>query len=433
MPFHRLLKRQLRKSGYPEPEHITDPQFKALLERINVSYYENDEERYTNERANEISSKEMQKLYEQLQRSSESALSAERDKLNRILKNIGYGLLVLDVNDTIIEVNDASLILLKCAAHQLIGRALQDIVVALEPSVNDGNAFTSVPAKLGVTEQSISSFALTKTPLDVANPHHGAVIIFYDISTELQQKAKLIDAKNEAQKANAAKSEFLSRMSHELRTPLHAILGFTQLLDMDSVGFTKLQRDNVAKVDKAGKHLLELINELLDFSRIEAGKITLSIQSIGLADVLSDCLKIVNQQAQSRDIHIDNQLQDMALRVSADALRLKQIFINLLSNAVKYNRVAGTICVSSQVNADSTVTISVSDQGAGMTEAQQALLFSDFQRLDQDGKTEGTGIGLVIAQKLALMMKGKIWLESTPDVGSTFYLSLPLAANNQGE
>jgi|GEM_PF-589139 len=242
----------------------------------------------------------------------------------------------------------------------------------------------------------------------------------------LQRTLELSVAMAEAERANMAKSEFLSRMSHELRTPLNAILGFGQLLELEKLPDD--QGDNVHEVLHAGRHLLELINEVLDLARIESGKFTISLEPLALQAMIEDCLALIRPQAEARGIEIDAAGNDCRWQVRADRTRLKQVLLNLLSNAIKYNSSRGRLSVTCVAQGDH-VQIRVSDTGAGLTPEQLARLFKPFERLDADSTgIEGTGIGLALSKRLVEMMDGEIGVESTPGIGSTFWLSLAMAA-----
>ena len=249
-----------------------------------------------------------------------------------------------------------------------------------------------------------------------------------DLSETLQlREAERV--RDHAEAANRAKGEFVARMSHELRTPLNAILGFAQLLERDdSSPLAHHQRDWLGRAQKAGWHLLAMINDVLDLARVEQGQLTVSIEQVDVTESVELSLSMVEEAAARRGITLHRALQPDAQLVKADAVRLRQILINLLSNAVKYNREKGLVRISSRRIGDSQIEIQVSDTGSGMDDAQLGALFQPFNRLgrEQSG-IEGNGIGLVIARRLAELMGGSLRADSEPGVGSCFTLCLAVA------
>ena len=253
--------------------------------------------------------------------------------------------------------------------------------------------------------------------------------ITQDVTEEKEAERKLLEAKEEAQKANQAKSEFLSKMSHELRTPLNAILGFAQLEIMkgernDNGGDDK-RLGNIQQIQTSGEHLLALINEVLDLSRIESGTMSFSLEPINvnslLDEIYSQCKSLGEQYAVSL---IYNQQNDLdPVYINSDRTRLKQVLLNLLSNGIKYNKSGGVTQLVLQKFPENTVRISIKDQGQGIAEDQVSRLFTPFDRLDaEQTEIEGTGIGLAIAKQLTEAMGGKVGVESKVNVGSEFYI-----------
>jgi signal transduction histidine kinase/CheY-like chemotaxis protein len=264
----------------------------------------------------------------------------------------------------------------------------------------------------------------------------GAVLVFRDVTerNRLDQELKgknveLERARSLAEKSNQAKSEFLSSMSHELRSPLNAILGFSQLLESDSPPPNPIQMQSIQQISKAGWHLLKLINEVLDLTRIESGRVPLSPEPVSLAEVLLECQGMVEPQAQQRGIQLLFPHFDLPYFVRADRTRLKQIIINLLSNAIKYNNEQGSVDVSCDQVSLGRIRVSIRDTGAGLSAGQLAQLFQAFNRLGQEaGGEEGTGIGLVVAKRLVELMGGVIGVESTVGLGSLFWFELSSVA-----
>ena len=240
-----------------------------------------------------------------------------------------------------------------------------------------------------------------------------------------QHSYRVHEAKEEADRANRAKSEFLSRISHELRTPLNAILGFGQLLERQNP--TDTQRMRLHHITAAGHHLLKLINEVLDISRIEAGNLQLSLEPVCIADVLPETLDLIRPLATERAIRLSMASDlDSSAFVLADCQRFKQVLLNLLSNAVKYNSDKGKVTISCNSSGKDTLRIVISDTGIGIPGEKLARLFTPFDRLGaEQSKVEGTGLGLALSQRLMQAMGGTIGAESTLGQGSTFWVELP--------
>lgn len=234
-------------------------------------------------------------------------------------------------------------------------------------------------------------------------------------------------AKSFAEKANLAKSDFLSGMSHELRTPLNAILGFTQLLETGTPTPTPTQQRNLEQILKAGWYLLDLINEILDLALIESGKATLSLEPVALAEVMLECRAMVDPQAQKRGIVMTYPQFELPYFVSADRTRVKQVLINLLSNAIKYNKPEGSVTLEYQPIPPGSIRINVRDTGKGLAAEQLLQLFQPFNRLGKEtGAEEGTGIGLVVTKRLVELMGGSIGADSSVGAGSVFWFELSL-------
>lgn len=247
-----------------------------------------------------------------------------------------------------------------------------------------------------------------------------------DITQLKLAEERVLKAKEVAEKANQAKSEFLSSMSHELRTPLNAILGFAQLFDLEK-NLTNDQRSNIAEIKKAGEHLLQLIGDVLDLAKIEAGKMTFSLEKVAPVRILEECQTLFMSQARGRGITLKleaNGFEDQTIK--ADGVRLKQVLINLIGNAIKYNRDSGcvTIQCSSADNGD--FLIAIKDTGIGIAADMQNDLFQPFNRLGAEGSSiEGSGVGLVITKQLVEQMGGCLGFSSEEGVGSKFWVQFP--------
>ncbi|MDV7338365.1 PAS domain S-box protein [Terasakiella sp. A23] len=242
-----------------------------------------------------------------------------------------------------------------------------------------------------------------------------------------ERSRELITARDEAEQANRAKTEFLSSMSHELRTPLNGILGFAQLLEMGKKdALSDLQKDYVKHILKAGHHLLGLISEILDLAKIESGKMAMETAEVDLKEVIHESIVLVTNIADERHITINNFIGKEELIVCGDKIRVKQAIVNLLSNAIKYNRDRGEVSITAQETEDRMIALTISDTGMGISDDQMKDLYTPFNRLGVEGQNiEGSGIGLTITKKLMDMMGGSIRVSSEEGVGSRFSLFFP--------
>ncbi|MDH5393482.1 MAG: response regulator [Gammaproteobacteria bacterium] len=396
---------------------------------------------------------------------SQSNLVALNDKLELLVNDRTHSLelseskqrtILKAIADAIITINEHGLIeTFNPAAENIFGYLSQEVLgknvaMLLQENEQQKSDHLSVDSSLSVTQvinktrylngkhknASLFPLELNVTPVQSASSL-GFVGIFRDITERRKAEDTLINAREEAEQANLAKSQFLSSMSHELRTPMNAIIGFSQLLKMDEImPLSDLQSENVDEILKASEHLLQLINEVLDLSRVESGRIDLSIETVVLADVISESLRLVKPLAENRGINISlhhsgtettiSKLSQYGDAVCADRTRLIQVFLNLLTNAVKYNKENGTIVISYEKLKNQRTRVNFTDSGTGLTTEEQAQLFIAFNRLGKNqAEVEGTGIGLVITKKIIELMHGDIGVSSKAGEGSTFWIELP--------
>jgi len=264
--------------------------------------------------------------------------------------------------------------------------------------------------------------------------HRAVVTVRLETELTVRKRAEtdLRAAKNEAERANQAKSEFLSSMSHELRTPMNAILGFAQMLQLETRNpLTGRQKERVDNIMQGGNHLLELINDVLDLAKVEADELELHLEDVAANAIVADCVSLTMPLAEPLRITMDDQLSDGAeVRLRTDPIRLRQVLINLISNAIKFNREGGNVTIAGEAISGSRYRISVKDTGIGIPEGDHEVVFQMFQRLEAEPSVakEGTGIGLTVSKLLAERIGGEIDFESEEGVGSTFWVDLPMAA-----
>ena len=348
-------------------------------------------------------------------------------------------IMTTDPSGIITDVNKQMEVLTGCTRDELIGAPFKNYFTDPE------KAETSI--KLVLSEKKVTNYELTARARDGKETvvSYNAMT-FYDRDRKLQgvfaaarditerkhldqvlqeKNVELESSKSIAEKANLAKSEFLSSMSHELRSPLNAILGFAQLMESESPLPTPAQKESIAQILRAGWHLLKLIDEILDLAKVESRQVPLSKEPVSLAEVMLECQGMIEPQAQQRGIRMTFPELDIPYFVLADRTRVKQVLINLLSNAIKYNKQGGTVEVCCSEGATGYIRVSIRDTGAGLDPEQIAQLFQAFNRLAQEGGgEEGTGIGLVVAKRLVELMGGVIGVESTVGVGSVFWFEL---------
>jgi PAS domain S-box-containing protein len=379
------------------------------------------------------------KLVEAEQKKLDQRLRDQQFYTRSLIESNIDALMTTDPRGIITDVNKQMEALTGCTRDELIGAPFKNYFTDPERA--------EAAIKLVLSEKKVTDYELTARARDGKKTEvsynattfydrdrtlQGVLAVARDVTERKRNEEALREtnialesAKSAAEEANLAKSEFLSNMSHELRSPLNAILGFAQLMESATPLPTDFQKESIAQILQAGWHLLKLINEILDLAVIESGKVSLSAESVSLAEVMSECQAMMEPQAQQRGIGMSFPQFDNPFFVSADRTRLKQIVINLLSNAIKYNKERGTVLVECATSAPGLTRISVKDTGAGLSPEKLAQLFQPFNRLGQEvGGVAGTGIGLVVTKRLAELMGGVLGVESTAGEGSVFWCEL---------
>ncbi len=379
-------------------------------------------------------------------RRAQLGLEASRARYFDLYDLAPVGYCTLDEAGLILEANLTAATLLGVPRSALVKRALMRFIAR-----TDQDIYFLCLKKLTETHQPQSCELQLLTPdsatfwasLSVSEGEREGVAVQRVMVSDIS-KRKLLDqalqaanaelerARSVAEKASLAKSEFLSSMTHELRSPLNAILGFAQLMEMDGSGPTPEQKENLGQILKAGWSLLELVNEVLDLSAVESGKVTLSIEPSSIGEVLADCKALIEPLVRKSGIQVAYPVLEKPCHVAADYSRLKQVLMNLLSNAIKYNRPGGSVAVTVELSNASLVRVSVTDTGAGLSAGKVAQLFQAFNRLGQESTaTAGTGIGLMLSKRLVELMGGAIGARSTEGEGSVFWVEFNRAAPTQ--
>ena len=369
-------------------------------------------------------------------REAEQALLESEERTRAILRTANDAFVGVDMGGRIVHWNEQAERTFGWQREEAIGRILADTIVPEWQRRAHNRGFTrrlaadprqalSRRLEVKALRRDGTEFPVELTIWTSGGEGHRTFNAFVrDITEQKRAEALIRQAKDEAERANQAKSDFLSRMSHDLRTPLNAVLGFAQLLGADDLG--EAQLECVQQILRGGKHLLELINEVLDIARIEAGHLSLSPEPVGVRDIVRHAVELVSPLAAARGIALvadDAALPDCA--VLADRQRLSQVLLNLLSNAVKYNRPGGSVTLSLDQRAGGRCRINVRDTGAGIAPEKLKLLFRPFERLGAETTAiEGTGLGLTLSRGLAEAMGGSLGVLSEVDRGSTFWVEL---------
>lgn len=441
--MHSLLARQLRQAGFMYNELPTDiAAWQKFLERISHFYVNAERDRELYERGvvmpvsiPHVEEKPELPTYYHDNVELHAVISAMRNSIC-VFNDKGKLVFSNPAAEHYLEAPQATLQQSDLIERFDLHNKEENSLISTEMLIQRllaGQSFRDSNAILHQREKDLP-VACEFNPIKESNTIVGFVLLFIDISELKNIESDLIAARDAAENASKAKSQFLSSMSHELRTPMNAILGYSELLKEDlhealeefNEDYIDEMQQYVGNILQAGWHLLGLINKVLDLTRIEAGKLEVSIEKVELVDLVKECVSIVNPLAEKREIEIDNQTEAMPPQDALiDRARLKQVIINLLSNAVKYNKEQGEIKITLSHPDNEHLCLAVADTGIGLSKEQQEKIFEPFTRLSGLNLIEGTGIGLTITKRLLEIMDGQIHLESEEGEGTTFYVTLP--------
>lgn len=367
---------------------------------------------------------------------TERALKEKTERVRSILDTVVDGIITINAKGKIQTVNPAALKMFGYEAHELIGQNIK--ILMPNPYQKNHDKFLENYAKTGEKniigvgrevqgkrkngevfpiELAVSEMSVSDEPMFTG--------VVRDITTRKHSEMALIDAKEQAEKASKAKSEFLSSMSHELRTPLNAILGYSQMIQYDSQ-VTDSVKKNTVEIYQAGEHLLTLINEVLELSHIETGNLELDMELCDVSYAIGQAISLMKPLAEKHNVILNCECLCVGWGVTVDKRRFKQIFLNLVSNAIKYNREHGEVTISCEFMKGNRLAIIVSDTGLGISETKLANIFKPFDRLGEEfGDIEGTGIGLTITKQLVEMLGGSLSIQSKLGKGSQFKVIFP--------
>jgi PAS domain S-box-containing protein len=456
--LNRLLVRQLRRLGLSEPGAVPGPEaWQQLLQAVSRTYASAEEDRYLLERSLDLSSREMLALNENLRQASETRLAAERDRIASVLAALSDGLCVLDSEGAVVSANAAAQALLGADEAALRGQTVLtrfrlhtveggDAVasrVALGFVVGMGQTLRYDRSMLLQPGGEARPVACILTPLSVRGELRGAVFVFRDETDARQAERELmrtsealVEARDRALRASRTKSVFLANMSHELRTPLNAILGYSELLEEEAdQGNTAVAQD-AGRIRAAATHLLQLINDILDVSKIEAGKMRLECEEFPVAALVDSVVSTVTTLVRRGSNQLEVDCPAEVGTMIADRTKLGQALMNLLSNAAKFTRL-GTIRLVARreleagtpwlgVAARQWLVFSVTDTGIGIAPERFEELFVPFSQVgDANQSKGGTGLGLTITREYCRMMGGDVSVRSEPGNGSCFTVRVP--------
>jgi PAS domain S-box-containing protein len=435
---HPMLDQLLRRAGASAAEPPTPATWHALMGLWNQMLHEADQERDALERSIEIASRDMQRLYQDLKRKTDSERVEQEAIMRATLESAIEGILVSDNAHRVIAVNKRFAELARLPESALATRDRRALVAAALEVVNSAEAVAPRIEALHQTDATLRDelelrdgsvidwfSAPVRTP---DGTKVGRVAFFRDVTAERHAHLELERAREAAEAASQAKSLFLANMSHELRTPLNAVIGLADLLLLEGDPLVDRQREYLEGIATSGRHLLALVNDVLDLAKIEAGKQDLDLQSIAIHEAIEEGIAAMVPLANARGVMLEPATIVAVPNVRADRLRLRQILYNLISNAVKFTDRGGKVRIRARRD-EGRVSIAVIDTGVGIAPADLSRLYRSFEQLtppwgDRPG---GTGLGLALTKRLVEMHGGTIDVESELGVGTTFTVRIPVS------
>ncbi len=436
---HPLLFRLLRKVGASPAEAPSVETWRELLGLIGRTYHEADQDRYTLERSIDISSREMQGLYQDLKRKTDSELQLSYAVLRATLESASEGILVVDGSRSVVAVNRRYAEMMRVPDDIIDSSDHDAIVSASMEQLPDRDLVRARIEAIHATHDTfrdelvlIDGRIIDRYSAPVRRPdgaNGGRVTFFRDITAERTAHDELRSAWRAAEAASTAKSMFLANISHELRTPLNAVIGIADLLQLESgEPVTKRQRAYLEGITESGRHLLALVNDVLDLAKIEAGKQELTLETVDVCTAIEDALPALVPLAHHRGVSIEISVNSAVRPVLADRLRLRQVLYNLMTNALKFTDRGGRVTITAR-DSGPCVAIAVADTGIGIAEADLPRLFQAFEQLvpPSGDRPNGTGLGLALTKRLVVMHDGTLEVASEPGVGTTFTVRIPAA------
>ncbi|HEX3479396.1 MAG TPA: ATP-binding protein [Kofleriaceae bacterium] len=435
---HPLVGQLLLSVGASENEAPSLEIWRDLLARMSQMYYETDQDRDELESSIESSSREMQRLYQELKQKAEAERAEQDAILRATLESANEGILVVDNQHGVIAVNRRFVEMGRIPDEVVATHDRRMMIAAALTKVKTADAIVMRVDKLYETDATVrdeielvdgSLMDWFSTPVRTPDGAKvGRVAFVRDVTAERHAQQQLQRARDAAEAASQAKSQFLANMSHELRTPLTAVIGLSDLLLMERDPLVPRQREYLEGVASSGRHLLALVNDVLDLAKIEAGKTELKLESVPIHDAIEEGLSTISPLATTRGVILEPTTIVAVPNVRADRVRLRQILYNLISNAVKFTDRGGRVQVRARRD-DDRVSIAVMDTGIGIATRDLTRLYRSFEQLTlpSGDRPGGTGLGLALTKRLVEMHGGTIDVESELGVGTTFTVRIPVA------